>query len=94
MVSKPTIVRYERQDDLIRLTIKNASNHELREVLVGLWARLSSEDRIDHIRELYSYQDDPVSWLSPVAAAIAKGESGESTIDLSALIERGEKVRP
>lgn len=94
MVSKSTVVRYERQDDLIRLTIKNASNHEIREVMVGLWYRLDPADRADHIRELSHYQNDRDAWPSPVASAIAIGDSGESSIDLKAMIERGERVRP
>lgn len=80
--TKPVIVRYEREQDMMRLTLSNVQNHELREVLVGLWARLEPADRADHIQELTAYQGDPGSWLSPVASAIAMPEAQSGYIDL------------
>ena len=91
---KPVVIRYEREGDLIRLTFTNVTNHELREVLVGLWARLEPPDRIDHIQGLLHYANADDAWLSPVAAAIARGEKSGRAIDLSALAKRGERVRP
>jgi hypothetical protein len=93
-VSKRVVIRYEREDDLVRFTLENTTNHELREILVGLWCRLGDDDRADHIQELTHYRSDPDAWLSPVATAVGRAEEHESSIDLKALIARGEKVRP
>lgn len=79
---KPVVVRYEREQDMLRLTLSNLQNHELREVLVGLWARLDPADRADHICELQEYQSNPVSWMSPIASAIAVPEVQTGYIDL------------
>jgi hypothetical protein len=91
----PTVIRYERQGDTVRLTLTNVTNHELREVLVGLWCRLDRADRLDHLRELLHDAHDADAWLSPVAAAIkTAGAGGEGQIDLGELAARGEKVKP
>jgi hypothetical protein len=87
------LVYYERDGDVLRLKLTNISNHELREVMVGLWCRLQKDDRLDHIRELRSYFNDPGAWLSPVAAAIKLGPDNPDAIDLLKLA-RGPKVRP
>lgn len=49
--------RYQREHLTLRLTTRSLSNHELREILVGLWLRLDPADRIDHIAELQHYLD-------------------------------------
>jgi len=55
----------------MRLTIRGMNNHEIREILVGLWARLDREDRADHTAELQHYlADDPGTFLSGIAAQI------------------------
>lgn len=89
------VVRYERAGGMVRISLLGTTNHELREVMVGLFCRLGAEDRADHLRELAHYAGDPAAWLSPVAAAIKQAGTGaEGAIDLAALAERGEKVRP
>lgn len=92
---RATVLRYERLDNLTRVTMENLSNHELREILVGFWARLAPEDRAEHIRELTEYHTNPRSWLSPVAQAI-KGEGPfvGAVIDVSKIKrqERGEEA--
>ena len=93
-MSDPTVIRYERQGDMVRLTLTNVTNHELREVLIGLWTWLDAEDRADHIEGLRHYLTDPDAFLSPVAAALKRGKSGERTINLRKMAESGEKVRP
>lgn len=84
--------RYDRRAEMLRLTIKNQTNHELREMLIGVWSRLDDADRRDHIAELLHYVDalerperHPHRFLSPVAQAIHDGEEGESAIDLRKL---------
>ena len=75
----PTIVLYERMGDGrgLRVALRGLTNHELREVLVGLWATLDQADRVDHIGELAHYRDAlahpdryPDRFLSPLAEAI------------------------
>ncbi len=85
-------VRYARQGDQVRVKLKGMTNHEIREVLVGLWSRLDDADRADHINELVHYLVDPKAFLSPVATAIRDGDGNNLAIDISKLIrqEHGE----
>lgn len=94
--SKPVIVSYTREQDMVRLVLSNLQNHELREILVGLWARLDPADRDDHIKALQEYQTDPVSWLSPVASAIARPEihSGYINVARARRFEHGDLPGP
>ena len=69
---------YQRTGGQVRVKLSNFTNHELREVMVGLWAKLDAADRDDFIHELEHYnaylKDPrlfPARHLSPVAAAIA-----------------------
>lgn len=92
--NKPVTIRYERLGDLVRLTLTNVTNHELREVLIGLWTRLDDADRADHRKALEHYTSDTEAFLSPVAAAIKVGGNKGLALDLLELINRGEKIRP
>jgi len=56
------------------------TNHELREILIGYWARLDPDDREDFISELIHYHDllgapdkYPDRFLSRIADAIKRG---------------------
>lgn len=80
------LLRYERRGGVVRLTARRLSTHELREVLTGLWRRLDAADRVDHIRALLHYQNDPTSRLSPVAGALAFGDGDDKAIDVDRLI--------
>lgn len=84
----PTLIRYERADDFLRLTLRNVTNHELREVLIGLWCRLDADDRADHINSLNHYHTDPDAYLSPIARALKEGKEGDGTIDIRTLVDR------
>lgn len=65
------VVKYERNGANLRIVVsKGMTNHELREVLVGLWATLEDDDKVDHIKELTHYQFDAGSFLSPLASSI------------------------
>jgi hypothetical protein len=61
--------RYQREHLSLRLTLRSLNNHELREILIGLWSRLDRDDREDHIRELEHYML-PDSHLSGIAEEI------------------------
>lgn len=84
----PTILLYERPADAraVRMTLRGLTNHELREVLVGLWATLDDDDRADHVDELTHYRDAladpdryPDRFLSPLAEAIRRAVAARST---------------
>lgn len=63
--------RYQREHLTLRLTTRHLSNHEIREILVGLWARLDRDDQLDHIRELEHYfAGAPGTYLSGIAEQI------------------------
>jgi hypothetical protein len=64
-------MRYQREHLTLRLTLRSLSNHEIREILVGLWSRLTPEDQADHIAELQHYfGGKPGTHLSGIAAQI------------------------
>ena len=65
-------ILYQRTGAVLRLRMKDLTNHEIREVLVGLWSRLDKDDQEDHIKELEHYLHDPQARLSPLAASIAE----------------------
>jgi hypothetical protein len=63
--------RYQREHRSLRLTIRSMNNHELREILIGLWSRLNRDDQADHIRELQHYfAGAPGTFLSGIAKDI------------------------
>jgi len=39
--------RYQREHLTLRLTLRSLSNHEIREILIGLWSRLDKDDQAD-----------------------------------------------
>jgi hypothetical protein len=65
-------MRYQREHLTLRLTMRSLNNHEIREILVGLWARLTPADQADHITELQHYfgGERPGVYLSGIAAQI------------------------
>lgn len=69
--SDNSYLRYQREHLTLRLTLRSLSNHEIREILVGLWSRLDRDDQIDHIKELEHYfANEPGAYLSGIAAQI------------------------
>ena len=71
-------IHYRRKDDMVYLKMNGGSNHELRQVLVGLSKHLDDDDQDDLIMELQHYRD-PDSRLSSLARSIAVvGRSPES----------------
>lgn len=63
--------RYQREHFALRLTIRSMTNHEIREVLIGLWSRLDPDDQLDHIKELTVYlANEPGTYISGIAAQI------------------------
>jgi hypothetical protein len=87
-IPNDAMLLYHRQGDLLRFKTERMTNYEVRELMVGLWARLDAADRADHIRELESYQTDEDGWLSHVASGISRGVAGENAINLAAVAKR------
>ena len=87
-IPQDAMLLYHRQGDRLRFKTENMTNHELREIMVGIWARLEPADRADHIRELQSYSTDPDGFLSQVASAISRGIAGENAVDLADVAKR------
>lgn len=81
-IPNDAMLLYHRQGERLRFKIESMTTLELRELMIGIWARLPHEHRADHIRELQSYNTDKDSWLSDVAGSIARGVAGENAIDL------------
>jgi hypothetical protein len=100
MTERSTTFSYQRRGNLARVTLKNQTNHELREILIGFWSRLDDADRRDHINELLHYVDAlatpdayPERYLSPVAEAIRAGVDGKTVVADLLQIERRRKAR-
>lgn len=80
--TRDAMLLYHRQDDRLRFKTENMTNHEMRELAVGIWARLAPKDRADHIAELQSYNTDAEGWLSQIASAISRAVAGENAVNL------------
>lgn len=52
----PIEVYYGREGEAVRFRMLGISNHELRDVIVGLWLILEEPDRADMIVELEHYR--------------------------------------
>jgi len=80
------LIRYERQQDMLRLTLWGVTNHELREMICGLWARLDADDRRDHIDMLKHYaevlDENEPGRLSVLANALRTADEGNQAINL------------
>jgi len=69
--SEASYFRYQREHLSLRVTMRGLNNHELREILIGLWLRLDAEDQADHIDELRHYfGGKPGTYVSGIAAQI------------------------
>ncbi len=69
--SESSYLRYQREHLTLRVTLRKLNNHEIREILVGLWARLDRDDQEDHIAELIHYfKSEPGTFISGIAEQI------------------------
>ena len=50
-----TSLTYQRDEDTIAISMRGMTNHELRDIIVGLWLRLEDDDKRDHIKALQHY---------------------------------------
>lgn len=63
-------LEYSRELTKLHFRQQGMTNHEIREVMVGLFLRLDADDRVDHIRELQHYHFDLDSRPSELAQLI------------------------
>lgn len=64
-------------DDHVHIVLRGQTNHELRCILIGLWATLPADDQAEHIEELKHYHADPAHTFLPglsniIATALGK----------------------
>lgn len=52
---KTSKVLYERDADKIVISLRGMTNHEIRDFMVGLWARLDRDDQVDFVESLRHY---------------------------------------
>lgn len=86
--SQSAELHYRRQDTTIRLNLRNLTNHETREIMIGLFARLDSADRADHINELLHYGsmlDHPERFPDRHLSQIAQAVSGKERADIGTI---------
>lgn len=72
--------RYRRAGDVARIQTRSMTNHEIRNVLIGMWLSMDEDDRRDHVAELSHYLE-PGSRPPGVALEIAEAilrERGKS----------------
>jgi hypothetical protein len=63
--------RYRRAGDVARIQTRSLTNHELRNILIGMWLSMDDDDRRDHVAELDHYLQ-PGSRPPGVAVEIAE----------------------
>lgn len=85
MAPHESLFHYHRCGRLLRLDIRGISELEMRAILTGLWARLSAEDREEHMRDLLFFHSDPEAFLSTQASAVARALMDTQTISLDAV---------
>ena len=72
------------------------TNHEIRTLMIGLWARLDAADRDDFVAEITHYHSDPAAYLPVIALAIRDTEKlveDGLAIDLLAIAGRSRTRR-
>jgi hypothetical protein len=67
-------LNYSYDGQLMHLRLKGLNNHELRCLILGLWARLDAADRRDHLDELKHYLTRPFEEMPPLSQAVALGD--------------------
>jgi hypothetical protein len=67
-------LRYTWDGQLMHLKLKGLTNHELRCIILGLWARLDRSDRVDHLSEMLHYLERPFEEMPPLSQAVALGD--------------------
>lgn len=94
IAQKRPLLRYERQESMLKLKTQNLDDAELRAIIIGLWSILPMVHREDLISELQTYQAIPeADWeehLPPVAQAVHAGYHMEPGEDERSRMKREE----
>lgn len=80
--STDVTVCYLRHGSRLTVTILNLATAELRDVIVGLWSRLTHDERRNQIEELTFYLEDPTQPVSIIAGTIANAPEGVTVFDV------------
>lgn len=78
---RESLFRYHRCGQLLRLTMR-LSVLELRQILIGIWARLDAGDREEVMQEMLWLHNDPDGYLTQRASAVARALMGDETVNL------------
>lgn len=78
-MNDPHRLLYERSGDTLHFKVTGITNHEMADILIGIIARMDTDDRADFYEELIHYAEMlhapdqfPDRHLSPVSAGIAQ----------------------
>lgn len=80
-------LHYDRFGDDIRLRCRSMTDVETRCLIAGLWAGLDPETRLDIIRELSHYTDNPFSPMAPIALTVRQAAHDSAATDLPVTID-------
>lgn len=48
-------IDYRRDGNVVTVSLRGMTNHEMRDFIVGMWLRLADDDKRDHIKALQHY---------------------------------------
>lgn len=83
---KWALLLYRREGTILRFKTASMTNHETRDLMTGLWARLDAADRADHIHALIHYSTQREGWLGAIESAVSRGiANDEAQLDLTRL---------
>lgn len=80
-------LHYDRFGDDIRVRCRSMTDTETRCLIAGLWAGLEPATRLDVIRELSHYTDNPFSPMAPIALTVRQGVYDSEATDLPVTID-------
>lgn len=79
-----SLFHYERCGRLLRLDIR-LSPLEMKEILVGMFARMGDDDRVDLMHAMLLLHTEPEEFLSTRASAVARAMLGDQTINIDTI---------
>lgn len=79
-----SLLHYRRCGRLVRLDIR-LSPLELQQVVLGLFARLGDDERVETMQAMLLLHTEPQEFLSTYASAVARSLMGDQTINLDAV---------
>lgn len=80
-----SLFHYHRCGRLLRPDMRGISELEMRQLILGMWSRLSPEERRAYVEDLRFFQQDTEAFLSTQASAVARALVGDQTMNLDAV---------